>query len=121
MASFMIPRFHKPSPFLSFTFVGYSGDLIVHLLQGGRGRVSGSEVISCSHLLQYICWNRLCVESVSSRRYVVTGVICRKPSFAQLVFNLSTVSVPVFLFQVDAGTMLYRVDSDVHLKTIEDW
>ena len=28
-----------------------------------------------------------------------------KPSFAQLVFNLSTVSVPVFFFQVDAGTM----------------
>ena len=25
----------------------------------------------------------------------------RKPSFAQLVFNLSTVSVPVLLFQVD--------------------
>ena len=43
-----------------------------------------------------------------------------KPSFAQLVFNLSTVSVPVFRFQVDAGTM-YRVDSDVHLQTNEDW
>ena len=44
----------------------------------------------------------------------------RKPSFAQLAFNLSTVSVPVCLFQVDAGTMLYRVDSDVHLQTNED-
>ena len=29
----------------------------------------------------------------------------RKLSFAQLVFNLSTVSVPVCPFQVDAGTM----------------
>ena len=38
-----------------------------------------------------------------------------QPSFAQLVFSLSTVSVPVCLFQVDAGTMLYCVDSDVHL------
>ena len=48
-------------------------------------------------------------------------VVGQNPSFAQLVFNLSTVSVPVFLFQVDAGTMLYRVDSDVHLQTNEDW
>ena len=44
----------------------------------------------------------------------------RKPSFAQLVFYLSTLSVPVCLFQVDVGTMLYRVDSDVHLQTNED-
>ena len=42
------------------------------------------------------------------------------PSFAQLVFNLSTVSVPVCLFQVYAGTMLYRCDCDVHLQTNED-
>ena len=45
----------------------------------------------------------------------------RKPSSDQLVFNLSTVSVPVFLFLVDAETMLYRVDSDVSLQTNEDW
>ena len=45
----------------------------------------------------------------------------RKPSFAQLVFNRSTVSVPVCLFQVDTGTMLYLVDCDVHLQTNEDW
>ena len=45
----------------------------------------------------------------------------RKTSFAQLVFNLSTVSVPVCLFRVDAGTMLYRGDCDVHLQTNEDW
>ena len=42
----------------------------------------------------------------------------RKPSFAHLVFNLPTVSSPVCPFQVDAGTMLYRVDSDVHRQTI---
>ena len=39
----------------------------------------------------------------------------------QLVLNLSTVSVSVCLFQVDAGTMLYWVDSDVHLQINEDW
>ena len=55
----MIQRLHKLSPLLSFMFVRYSSDLIVHLLQGGRGRVSGSEVISCSHIFQYLCWNRL--------------------------------------------------------------
>ena len=43
----------------------------------------------------------------------------RKPSFAQLVFNISTVSG--FPFQVDAETMLYWVDSDVNLQTNEDW
>ena len=48
----MIQRLHKLSPLLSFMFVRYSGDLIVHLWQDGRGRVSGSEVISCSHLFQ---------------------------------------------------------------------
>ena len=41
-------------------------------------------------------------------------------SSAQLVFNLSTVSVPVCRFQVGAGTMLYRGDCDVHLQTNED-
>ena len=30
-------------------------------------------------------------------------VVGRKSSFSQLVFNLSTVSVPVCLFQVDAA------------------
>ena len=45
----------------------------------------------------------------------------RNPSFDQLVFNLSTVSVPVSIVQIDGGTMLYRVNSDVHLQTNEDW
>ena len=48
-------------------------------------------------------------------------VVSWKPSFAQLVFNLSTVSFPVYLFQVDAGTLLYRGDCDVHMKSNEDW
>ena len=39
-----------------------------------------------------------------------------KSSFAQLLFYLCTVSAPV-----EARTMLYRVDSDVHMQTNEDW
>ena len=42
---FMIQHLHKLYPLLSFMFVRYSGDLIVHLWQGGRARVSGSEVL----------------------------------------------------------------------------
>ena len=38
----MVQRLHKLSPLLSFMFVHFSGDLIVHILQGGRGTVSGS-------------------------------------------------------------------------------
>ena len=30
-----------------------SGDLVVHLLKGGRGGISGSEIVSCSHPFQY--------------------------------------------------------------------
>ena len=79
-------------------FCLYSGDLIVHLLQGGRGRVSGSEVISCYHLFQYLCWNRLCIESVSSKaalRMTTREIIT---PFWQLVgsrllLNLSSISL----------------------------
>ena len=65
----MVHRLHKFFPRLSFMLVCYSGDLIFHLLQGGR--VSGSDVISYFHLFQYLYCNLLCVESVSSREYVV--------------------------------------------------
>ena len=34
-----------------------SGDLGVYLLQGGRGGISGYEVVSCSHYFQYFRWN----------------------------------------------------------------
>ena len=47
-------------------FIRCSGDLVVHLLQGGRGGISGSEVISCSHPFQYFRWDRLCINTVSS-------------------------------------------------------
>ena len=32
-----------------------SGDIVVHLLHGGRGWISRSEFISCSHPFQYFC------------------------------------------------------------------
>ena len=58
---------HELPPCVSLMFVCCSGDLVVHLLQGGRGVISGSEVVSCSHPFQYFCWNRLCIDTVSSR------------------------------------------------------
>ena len=80
-------------------FVCCSGDLRFHLLQGGRGGISGSEVVSCSYHFQYFRWNRLCINTVSSRRYM-SGccfqkdgtqdlfsflAVCWKPSFAQFI------------------------------------
>ena len=47
-----------------------SGDLVVHLLQGRRGWISRSEVVSCSHLFQYFCWNWFRINTVSSRGYM---------------------------------------------------
>ena len=99
-------------------FVCYSGDLIVHLWQGGRGRVSGSEVISCSHLSNI----SVGAGSVLSRCRpegmwcdVALRMMARKifSPFWQLggirlLLNLSSIS------------LLYRVDSDVHLQTNED-
>ena len=44
---------------------------------------------------------------------------------SRLLLSLSSISLlyrsQFSLFQVDAGMMLYRVDSDVHLQTNEDW
>ena len=66
-------------------------------------------------------WCDAALRIIARKIFSLFLAVDRKPSFAQFVFNLSTVSVPVFLFQVDAGTMLYRVDSDVHLQINEDW
>ena len=54
----------------SSMFVCSSGDLVVHLLQGGRGWISISEVVSCSHLFQYFRWNWFRINTVSSRGYM---------------------------------------------------
>ena len=42
----MLECLHELSPCVSPTFVCCPGDLVVHLLQGGRGGISGSEVVS---------------------------------------------------------------------------
>ena len=53
-------------------FVCSTGDLGVHLLQCGRGVISESEVVSCSHPFPYFCWNRLCcINTVSSIGYML--------------------------------------------------
>ena len=43
----MVQCLHELSPCVSSMFVCSSGDLVVHLLQGGRGWISRSEVVSC--------------------------------------------------------------------------
>ena len=48
-------------------------------------------------------------------------LVCWKPSFAQFVLYLRTISVTVCLLLVEADTMGYRVHSEVHLKTNKDW
>ena len=66
----MVQCLHELSPCVSSMFVCSSGDLVVHLLQGGRGWISRSEVISCSHLFQYFRWNWFRINTVSSTGYM---------------------------------------------------
>ena len=40
---------HELSPCVSPVVICSSGDLVVHLLEGGRCGISRSEVVSCSH------------------------------------------------------------------------
>ena len=54
----MVQCLHELSPCVSLMFVCCFGDLVVHLLQGGRGGISGAEVVSCSHHFQYFRWKR---------------------------------------------------------------
>ena len=65
----MVQCLHELSPCVSSVFVCSSGDLVVHLLQGGRGWISRSEVVSCSHLFQYFRWNWFRINTVSSRGF----------------------------------------------------
>ena len=61
---------YKQSPCISPMLVCCSGDLVVHLLQGGRGGISRPEDISCFHAFQYFCWGRFCITTLSSRGYI---------------------------------------------------
>ena len=129
----VVQRLHKLSLCLSLMFICCSGDLVIHLLEDGRGGISRYEVISCSHLFQYFRWDWLCIKMGSSRGYMVWWwfqkdgtqdlfshlAVGWKPSFAPLV--LLTISFPVGLLQVEADTMGYRIDNEVHLQHNEDW
>ena len=57
-------------PCVSPVFICSSGDLAVHLLQGGRGGIARSDVVSCSHPFQYFHWNWFRINTVSSREYM---------------------------------------------------
>ena len=115
----MIQRLHKLSPLLSSfvklvisSFISCRADLVESLdLRSSRALIVSNISVGTGSVL-----SRSRPEGMWC--YAAVG---RHPSFAQLVFKLSTASVPVCLFHVDAGTMLYRVDSDVHLQTNQDW
>ena len=78
---------------------------------------TGSVLSRCRpEAVVYCCFNNDGTQDLFS--FLAVG---RKPYFAQLVFHLSTLSVPVCFFQVNAGTMFYRVESNVHLQTNDDW
>ena len=65
-------------------------------------------------------WCDAALRMMARKIFSLFLAVDRKPYFAHLFFYFSTVSVPVHLFQVDAGTMLYRVDSDANLQTTAD-
>ena len=90
----MIQRLHKLSPLLYFMFVRYSGDLIVHLLQGGRGRVSGSEVISCSGSVLSRCCpeGRWCDAALIMMARNIFFPFCQLVG-SRLLFRLSSISL----------------------------
>ena len=108
----MIQCLHELSPCVSSMFVCSSGDLVGHLFQGGRGGISRSEVVSCSHLFQYFCWNWFRIN---------TG-ICRDAAFRMMVRKIFSP-----FWQFDGSRLLlslssislryrYGVDSMVHLR-----
>ena len=71
------------------------------LLQGGRGWISRSEVVSCSHLFQYFRWNWFRINTVSSRgrdaafRMMVRNIFSPFWQFdgSRLLLSLSSISL----------------------------
>ena len=61
----------KSLHFLPFVCVNVVLDVIIQSRQFRRGGISFTEVISSCHHIQYFCWYRFLVESVSSSRDVV--------------------------------------------------
>ena len=87
-------------PCVSPVFICSSGDLVVHLLKGGRGGISGSEVVSFSHHFQYFRWNWFRINMVSSTGYAAFRMMVHKifsPFWqfdgSRLLLSLSSVSL----------------------------
>ena len=78
----MVQCLHELSPCVSSMLVCSSSDLVVHLLQGGRGWISRSEVVSCSHVFQYFCWNLFRINTCRPEG------ICRDAAFRMMVCKI---------------------------------
>ena len=69
--SLLVQGLNIVSPFLLFVCVDVVMDVIIQSWQFRRGGISFTEAISSCHHIQYLCWYRFLVESVSSSRDVV--------------------------------------------------
>ena len=70
--------------------------------------------------VQRVCSVMLLEEEWHARSFLLFG--CRSETdFCSACLQSLYCIGPNFPFQVDAGTMLYRGDCDVHLQTNEDW
>ena len=67
----LVQGLNKIPPFLPFVCVDAVLDVIIQSWQFRRGGISFTEVISSCHHIQYLCWYRFLVESVSSSWDVV--------------------------------------------------
>ena len=65
---------NKISPFLPCVCVDAVLAVIVHSWQFRRGGISFTEPISSCHHIQYLCWYRFLVETVSSSRDVMCAM-----------------------------------------------
>ena len=68
---FLVQCLNKISPFLPFVCVDAVLHVIIQSWQFRPGGISFTDVISSCHLIQYLCWCRLLVDSVPSSRDVV--------------------------------------------------
>ena len=78
----MVQCLHELSPCVSPMFICCTGDLVVYLLHGGRGGISGAEVVSCSNPFQFSAGT--CSVLIRCR----PGGICRDAAFRMMVRNI---------------------------------
>ena len=130
----LIQRLHKLSPPLSFcSFVVL---VISSFISGRAGEVGSLDLRSSRALI----FSNISVETGSlliqcrpegmwcdaALRIMARKIFLLSVSQSEVVFCSACLQSfycigPSLLFQVDAGTMLYRGDCDVHLQTNEDW